>query len=161
ALTDAQATRRPSEDRSSRCREAGEVLPQRRFDRGLRPGRDNGGDEGPRACPRVQSFLRLTRSEDAKRAQGTARRHSQQFLLRHGHRYKGKTAWTGEYMEWVRYLVFEHEAHNRVLVDYVAAVESVTVRLAALTKDIHDLVETWSLRPLVKALQALRGVQLL
>jgi transposase len=99
--------------------------------------------------------------EDAKRAQGTARRQLQQFLLRHGRQFEGKTAWTGEHMEWIRYLKFDHEAHNRVLVDYVAAVENATVRLVALTKDIVDLVETWSMRPLVKALQALRGVQLL
>ncbi len=99
--------------------------------------------------------------EDAKRAQGTARRQLQQFLLRHGRRYDGKTAWTGEYMEWIRYSKFDHDAHNRVLVDYLAAVETATARLDALTKAIVDVVETWSAYPLVKALQALRGVQLL
>ena len=57
--------------------------------------------------------------------------------------------------------VFEHEAHNRVLVDCVQAVESATARVERLTKDIVELVESWSLRPLVKALQALRGVQII
>lgn len=110
----------------------------------------------------TEAMRDLERSrEDAKRAQGSARRQLQQFLLRQGRRYEGKTAWTGMHMEWIRYLKFEHEAHNRVLVDYVTAVETTTTRVERLTKDITDLVETWSLRPLVKAFQALRGVQVL
>ena len=64
-------------------------------------------------------------------------------------------------MDWIRNQVFDHEAHNRVLADYVQTVEGATARVNSLTKDIEDLLETWSLRPLVKALQALRGVQLI
>ena len=44
-------------------------------------------------------------------------------------------------MGWIRYSKFEHEAHNRVLVDYV---EGATTRLERLTKDIVDLTKTWS-----------------
>jgi transposase len=82
------------------------------------------------------------------------------FLLRHGRHYTGKTAWTVTHLEWIRSQTFDHEAHHRVLADYVQALEVATARVNTLTKDIVDLVETWSLRPLVKALQALRGVQL-
>jgi transposase len=71
----------------------------------------------------------------------------------------GKSAWTGMHLDWVRRQVFEHESQNRVLVDCVHAMEGATARVERLTKDIVDLVESWSLRPLVKALQALRGVQ--
>jgi transposase len=99
--------------------------------------------------------------DDAKRAERTARHQLSKFLLRHGRIYEGKTAWTGTHLDWVRRQVFEHEAHNRVLVDCVQAVENATSRVERLTKDIVELVETWSLRPLVKALQALRGVQVL
>jgi transposase len=99
--------------------------------------------------------------ECAKRAQGVARRQLQKFLLRNGHRYDGKTSWTGSHMDWIRRRAFEHEAHNRVLADYLQAVDATTERLERATKDIADLVESWSQKPLVKALQALRGVQLL
>ena len=99
--------------------------------------------------------------EDAKRAERTARHQLSKFLLRHGRIYEGKGAWTGMHLDWVRGQVFEHEAHNRVLVDYVHAVENATSRVERITKDIVELVETWSLRPLVKALQALRGVQVI
>ena len=97
--------------------------------------------------------------DDAKRAERTARHQLSKFLLRHGRTHGGKTAWTGSHLDWIRSQVFELEAHNRVLVESVQAVESATARVERLTKDIVELVESWSLRPLVKALQALRGVQ--
>lgn len=38
--------------------------------------------------------------------------------------------------------------------DYVQAVDAANARLERITKDIADLVESWSMKPLVKALQA-------
>jgi transposase len=99
--------------------------------------------------------------DDAKRAERTARHQLSKFLLRHGRTYEGKKAWTGMHLDWIRRQVFEHEAQNRVLVDCVQAVENATSRVERLTKDIVELVETWSLRPLVHAFQALRGVQVI
>jgi transposase len=99
--------------------------------------------------------------EDAKNAQGVARNQLSKFLLRHGRRWDHKTTWTLKHMEWIRSQLFDHEAHNCVLVDYVKAVDDAKARVTRLTKDITALVETWTLRPLVKALQALRGVALL
>ena len=111
--------------------------------------------------PATEAMRDLERArDDAKRAERASRHQLSKFLLRHGHRYEGKTAWTEKHMEWIRCRTFEHEAQNRVLVDYVHAVEEAGARVARLTKDIAELVEIWSLRPLVKALQALRGVQL-
>lgn len=97
--------------------------------------------------------------DDAKNAERVARHQLSKFLLRHGRRWSGKTTWTAKHMEWIRGQVFDHEAHNSVLVDYVKAVEDATARVVRLTKDITKLVETWALRPLVKAFQALRGVR--
>lgn len=114
----------------------------------------------PEAATEAMRDLERSR-DDAKRAERVARHQLLKFLLRNGRRYDGKTAWTGMHLDWIRKQVFDHEAHNRVLVDYVQAVENATSRVDRLTKDITDLVETWSLRPLVKALQALRGVQLI
>jgi transposase len=98
--------------------------------------------------------------EDAKNAERVARHQLSKFLLRQGHRYEG-TTWTDKHMAWMRALPFEHEAHHRVLVDYVHAVEEARARVARLDKDIAELVESWSLKPLVQALQGLRGVRLL
>jgi transposase len=109
----------------------------------------------------TEAMRDLERSRDgAKRAERTARHQLSKFLLRHGRRYEGKGSWTGMHLDWARGQRFAHEALDRVLMDYVQAVEAATARVDRLTKDLTELVESWSQRPLVKALQALRGVQL-
>jgi transposase len=99
--------------------------------------------------------------DDAKTAERRAKNQLGKFLLRNGRIYKSeKTTWTVKHLEWIRSQKFPEEAKQRVLADYLAAVERETDRVKALTSDIADLVDSWSLAPLTKALQALRGVQL-
>lgn len=66
-----------------------------------------------------------------------------------------------KHLEWIRAQHFAHEAQQRVLEDYLRTVEDQGERVARLTKSIVELVETWNLRPLVKALQALRGISVI
>jgi len=99
--------------------------------------------------------------DDAKNAERTARHQLSKFLLRHGRRFPSKATWNVPHLTWIRGQRFEHEAHNRVLVDYVHAVDEATARVARLDHDIAEMVESWSLKPLVRALQGLRGIQLL
>jgi transposase len=99
--------------------------------------------------------------EDAKNAERVARHQLSKFLLRHGRRYSKGGAWGTHHMKWIRTQQFEQEALNRVLVDYVEGVERATERVARLDKDIAELVESWSLKPLVEALQGMRGIRLL
>lgn len=99
--------------------------------------------------------------DDAKKAERVARHQLGKFLLRHGRRYSGKTAWTVKHLDWIKAQHFAHEAQSRVLEDYVRTVEDQGERVERLTKSIVELVETWSLRPLVKALQALRGISVI
>jgi transposase len=98
--------------------------------------------------------------DDAKRAERTARHQLSKFLLRHGRRYPGKTHWSRGHFAWMRAQRFEQEAQARVLDDYLATVDAQTERVAKLTASIAELVERWRLGPLVKSLQALRGVHL-
>jgi len=113
----------------------------------------------PEADTEAMRDLERTR-DDAKKAERAARHQLGKFLLRHGRIYPGKTAWTAKHLDWIRSQPFEQEAQRRVLIDYQHAVEEATARVERLTKDIEELVEGWALKPLVKALQALRGVQL-
>jgi transposase len=99
--------------------------------------------------------------DDAKKAERVARHQLSKFLLRHGRTYSGKSSWSGMHMDWIRGQQFEHEAHNRVLVEYVRAVEEASARVERLTQDIMVLVEDWCLKPLVHALQSLRGISTL
>jgi transposase len=99
--------------------------------------------------------------DDAKNAERTARQQLSKFLLRHGRHYTGKSSWTLVHLDWIEKQSFDLEAHARVLRDYLHALREATARVDRLSKDIAELVDSWCLAPLVKALQALRGVQLL
>jgi transposase len=95
---------------------------------------------------------------DAVKAEHTARLHLSSFLLRHGRRYPGKRAWTLAYLQWVKAQQFDHEAQRRVLADYVETILSLRDRIARFNDSISELVESWSLKPVVQALQAMRGI---
>jgi transposase len=100
--------------------------------------------------------------DDAKRAERAARQQLSKFLLRHG-RHWSKTqgsTWTQKHLAWIRGQHFEHEAQNRVLRDYLKTVEDLAERVKRLTNDLEDLVKDSALAPLITALQACRGVQL-
>jgi transposase len=99
--------------------------------------------------------------EAAVHAQRAARHQLSKFLLRHGRVWSGASRWTCAHWRWIQQQEFAEEAQRRVRNDYQLAVEQATERIDRLTRDIGELVEQWTLGPLVKALQALRGVQLL
>ena len=94
----------------------------------------------------------------AVRVLGKARQHLQGFLLRHGRVYTGKKGWTLAYRRWLTSVRFEHPAQQVVMQDYIHAVTDAEARVARLTKQIEDLVPSWSMAPMVEAVQAMRGV---
>jgi transposase len=89
---------------------------------------------------------------------GKARQHLQGFSRRHGRIHPGKKGWTKAYRRWLSTVRFEHSAQQIVLQDYVHAVTDAEARIERLTKQIADLLPSWSLATLVEALQAMRGV---
>lgn len=97
--------------------------------------------------------------EDAVRAERVARQHLQNFLLRHGRPYSG-TQWTWDHVNWIRKQKFDNPMHQRVAGDYIKVTEDAGARIKQVTADLAELVEKTSLWPLVKALQAFRGIGL-
>jgi transposase len=102
---------------------------------------------------------------DLVRARGTAarvlikaRQHLTGFLLRHGKIYAGPRAWTVAHRRWLTTVRFVHPAQQLVLQDYIHAVEDAEKRIARLVEQIELLLESWSMAPVVKAIQAMRGV---
>jgi transposase len=93
----------------------------------------------------------------AVRSLRQARQQLSGFLLRHGHHYH-RPAWTLMHRRWLAGLRFEHAVHHIVLEDSIAAIEAATARRDALTAQIEAMVPSWSLAPVVHALQALRGI---
>jgi transposase len=108
----------------------------------------------------VEAIRDLERArDDAKCAERVARHQLSKFLLRHDRRWE-RTTWTQKHRDWIRVQQFEQPAQQRVLEDYLKAVEDLAERVARLTKQVEELVEATVLAPLVKALQAFRGISL-
>src|SRR6195952_4552973 len=88
-----------------------------------------------------------------------ARQQLSGFLLRHGHHYN-RPAWTLLHRRWLADLRFEQPAHYLVLEDCIAVIGAATARRDRLEAHIKAALADWSLGPVVRALQALRGMAL-
>lgn len=102
---------------------------------------------------------------DLVRARQTAtdgvRRARQQllsFLLRHSRIYPTKRHWTRAHRRWLAEQRFEHPAQQIVFEELIQAIEQVMARRDRLEQQMIALLPSWSLQPVVAALQALRGV---
>ena len=98
--------------------------------------------------------------EDAIQVERVTRQQLDKFLLRHGRRWSAGCKWTCKHWKWIKLQEFPEEASRRVLGDYLHTAEEAFARVQRLTADISELVEHWTLGPLVRPLQALRGVDL-
>jgi transposase len=119
------------------------------------------GDLTPVYVPRQEdeAMRDLCRArEDAINAQRTARQRLCAMLLRLGFRYSGKTAWTPTHFRWFSTLKMPHPAQQIAFQEYIHAVKESTERVDRLTEQIQKLMPEWRLAPVVKALQAMRGV---
>jgi transposase len=96
--------------------------------------------------------------EDAVRARLKARQRLQAMLLRHGHRYRGKTAWTAAHERYLAQLSFPFPAQQLAFVEYRQAVTESHERVARLTDVLREQVASWRMRPVVEALMTLRGI---
>jgi transposase len=111
------------------------------------------GDEAVRDLARSR--------EDAVRECRNARHRLKALLLRNGIAYAGKSAWTAAHLRWLSTLKMEHEAQQIAFQEYLHSITQATARIARLEQAMRDALAQWSLKPLVQALQALRGVQLI
>jgi transposase len=96
--------------------------------------------------------------EDAVREQRNARHRLKALLLRNGIAYSGHSAWTGAHL---RGLATPHPQQQIVFQEYLHAVSEAGARIDRHEQAMRDALTTWSLAPVVAALQALRGVQLI
>ena len=99
--------------------------------------------------------------EDAVRECRNARHRLKALLLRNGITYAGKSAWTAAHLRWLATLKLPHAARQIGFQEYLHAITEATARIGRLEQALRDASSDWSLKPLVHALQALRGVQLI
>lgn len=82
------------------------------------------------------------------------------FLLRHGYRYQGKSAWNEAHLRYLRELVLPHAAQRVVLEDALRAISVAADRIARLEEAMSALLPSWEMKPVVEALMGLRGFQM-
>jgi transposase len=90
----------------------------------------------------------------AKRQQVTA------LLLRLGRHYAGKAPWGKAHLAWLMGQKLEHAEQRIAFEEMLLAVRQAQERIERLEEAIRAAVADWSLEPVVTALMALRGVDL-
>ena len=104
----------------------------------------------------------LTRARgDLKDLERRARQRLLAFLLRHGRRFEGKNHWTQAHFRWLETIKFAHPSQQIVMQEYIDTVTHCSARVAALDKQIDQAAHASAMWPVIEALMALRGVQLL
>lgn len=113
--------------------------------------------------PEQEAIRDLTRArEDMKAIELKARQRLGAFLLRHGRVYGGgKSRWTQAHFRWLEQVRFDSPVQQIVLQEYIDAVKEARRRVAGLEAQMGQALVDWSLRPVVEALMALRGVRLI
>jgi transposase len=99
--------------------------------------------------------------EDAVNASRTARLRLCAMLLRLGYRYGRETMWNTAHFRWLSTIKMPHPAQQIAFQEYIHAIMECGDRVTRLTDQIQKLIPEWRLAPVVKALQALRGVSLM
>ena len=104
----------------------------------------------------------LTRARgDMKDLERRSRQRLLAFLLRHGRRHEGKSHWTQAHFRWLETIKFEQPVQQIVMQEYIDTVVSGGKRVAALDQQIALAARASAVWPVIEALMALRGVQLL
>lgn len=110
---------------------------------------------------RDEAIRDLSRArEDAVRARLKARQQLKALLLRHGHRYSGRSSWTAAHELYLAGITFKHPAQDIAYAEYRSAVREAHERVENLTQGMSGQLEHWRMRPVVKAIMTLRGIDL-
>jgi transposase len=112
--------------------------------------------------PEQESIRDLTRArEDLKSMERRAKQRLGAFLLRQGQFYQaGKRKWTQRYFRWLEGVKFDYPVQQIVFQEYVDTVLHLQGRVEALEVEMQRSLPGLSLAPVVEALNALRGVDL-
>jgi transposase len=103
----------------------------------------------------VRDLLRAreTAADDRRRK----RQRLLSFLLRHGRVYSGRGHWTLAHRRWLAKQAFEHPAQQIVFQEAIDAIADADQRLRRLEQQLALIMPSWSMAPVVKAYQAMRG----
>jgi transposase len=83
------------------------------------------------------------------------------MLLRNHIQYAGTANWSLKHLRWLTELVLPYPSQQLVLQEYIQTVSERMARLERLDTELLYHVKQWRFYPVVKAIQAMRGVRLL
>ena len=83
------------------------------------------------------------------------------LLLRNNVTAKVKDNWSKQHLRWLTELILPHPAQQIVLQEYIQTITERINRLKRLDNELEHHVKNWRYYPVVKAIQAMRGVRLL
>ncbi|MBQ4860036.1 IS110 family transposase [Pseudoalteromonas sp. MMG007] len=83
------------------------------------------------------------------------------LLLRNNINYRGTANWSQKHLRWLTELVLPHPAQHIVLQEFLHTITERISRLERLDNELTHHVHQWRYYPVVKAIQAMRGVRLL
>ena len=109
------------------------------------------GDEAIRDLSRTRT--------DALRARLRARQQLKALLLRHGHRYTGKSSWTLAHERYLATVRFAHPAQDIAFVEYRQAVSEAHERVERLSGALRESCAAWRMNGVLEALMSLRGIE--
>ena len=107
----------------------------------------------------VRDLVRARRQ--AREELGAAKIALKSFLLRHGRRFPGRAIWTRTHWRWIGDQRFDFAHQQFVFEELKRRIDEASARCERLDGMLAETVKEWSLGPVVKALQALRGVKLI
>ena len=90
-----------------------------------------------------------------------ARHRLKAMLLRNHINYKGTADWGSKHLRWLAGIVLPDPAQQFVLQEHIQTISERNHRLERLDNELQYRVKQWRYYPVVKAIQALRGVRLL
>lgn len=122
------------------------------------------GDLNPIYVPAVEdeAIRDLSRAREAAMHDlNDARYRLKALLLRNHIQYKGKADWGSKHLRWLTAIVLPDPAQQFVLQELIQTISERNSRLERLDNELQYRVKQWRYYPVVKAIQALRGVRLL
>lgn len=83
------------------------------------------------------------------------------LLLRNNIQYAGTANWSLKHLRWLTEIILPHPSQQFVLQEMIHAISERTARVERLDNELTHHIKNWRYYPVVKAIQALRGVRLL
>src|ERR1700732_371635 len=110
---------------------------------------------------RHEAMRDLVRARDAAvKDYRIKRQNVSSLLLRLGRHYPGKKTWGRTHINWLTGLKLEHREQRIAFEEMLLAVRQVRERIERLEQAMREAVADWTLAPVIEAVQAMRGIDM-